>query len=320
MSESILLPTLRTPSNARHTVAAVGDIWTLRLLREMFRGYRRYSEFLRRLGVSRAVLTDRLQRLESSGLIERHVLGTAHPDYRLTACGLDLWSVYLAMWLWQLDWEPRLNPALQRLDAPRPTLEHTVCGHPTRPVYRCSRCGQEVSPFDTEAVVHACSHGSLHQEVKQTSEAGSLYRQPRDSAKPGTTVPVLMRVIGDRWSCAIVGAAFRGAKLFSEFEQALDIRPNQLTDRLSYLQQLGILRAQPYAGSRNLYKLTRAGIGLYPVTLELMQWGDRWFGNAAPPLLTVQHKPCGAPLFARWHCGHCDGVLHRQEIRLYPGA
>lgn len=318
-SQTDLRLLLRPSTNARQTIGVVGDAWTLRILRAMFRGTRRYSDFLRTLGVSRAVLTDRLQRLEAADVVARHATPASHPEYRLTECGLDLWRLYLAMWLWQYDWEQKLCPSLRPDDVPRTVLRHSVCGHSIRPSYRCAVCGLEIHASETRVVAtSAITTAGPSNGADDVPTPNAMFRKPRSQGTVDRAEPVLMQIIGDRWNCAVVGAAFRGAKLFSEFELALDIRPNQLTDRLFELQRLGILRARAYAGSRNEYRLTRAGIALFPITLELMRWGGRWLAPRHPATFTVQHTCCGSALTARWHCDHCDGLLERQETRFDP--
>ena len=124
----------------------------------------------------------------------------------------------------------------------------------------------------------------------------------------------MARVIGDRWNSAVVAAAFRAVRTFSGFEQALGIAPAQLSARLAELQKLGILSSRAYAGARLEYRLTQAGIALYPVTLELVRWGNRWYWPGTPAF-AVQHLLCQHPLEARWHCGHCEAELVRESVR-----
>ena len=68
------------------------------------------------------------------------------------------------------------------------------------------------------------------------------------------------------------------------------------------------------AGTRQEYRLTQAGIALFPMTLELVRWGNRWLGVGDDPL-TVRHLSCGDLLDARWHCGHCGETLARETVR-----
>ena len=44
---------------------AIGDRWTMLVIRDAFVGVRRFDEFQERLGIARNVLTDRLSRLEA---------------------------------------------------------------------------------------------------------------------------------------------------------------------------------------------------------------------------------------------------------------
>jgi DNA-binding HxlR family transcriptional regulator len=133
-------------------------------------------------------------------------------------------------------------------------------------------------------------------------------------AAAGASARRLTRIIGDRWNSAVVAAAFRGTRLFARFQEELQIGPAQLSDRLSELQELGILRPRAYAGTRQEYRLTQAGIALFPMTLELVRWGNRWLDVGDDPL-TVRHLSCGELLDARWHCGHCGETLARETVR-----
>lgn len=84
----------------------IGDWWTPLVMREAFYGRTRFEDFQEALGVSRAVLTQRLHRLVDEGLFEK-VRYQDHPprhEYRLTDKGLAFWDVLAAMWRWGADW------------------------------------------------------------------------------------------------------------------------------------------------------------------------------------------------------------------------
>ena len=297
-------------SVAQRTIAVVGDAWTLRILRSVFRGRRRHGDFVTEFGVSRAVLSDRLSRLVGHGVLVRSVVDARHPEYRLTERGLDLWSLFLAMWQWEIEWGTAQDPDTWGPDLPRPQVMHTVCGHPMRPQLRCLACRQLVLPFDTRA--EPC--------VPDLARAGSPtpiasgFRKSRGAAAPAMRAQRLSRIIGDRWNSAVVAAAFRGTRVFARFQDELQIGPAQLSDRLAELQELGILRTRAYAGGRQEYRLTQAGIALFPMTLELVRWGNRWLSAGQGPL-SVRHLPCGQTLQARWHCDHCTLELARNTVR-----
>jgi DNA-binding HxlR family transcriptional regulator len=297
---------------AQRTIGVIGDAWTLRILRTVFRGKRRHGDFVGEIGVSRAVLSGRLSKLVADQVLERSVRAGHHPAYRLTERGMDLWSLFLAMWQWEMDWGAAQDPDTWAPDLPRRGLTHAVCGHAMRPVLRCMDCQAPVLPFDTSA-----EGGTSTGTAVDPQASAPAFRKARSVAGVDAGIapaPRLTRIIGDRWNCAVVAAAFRGTRLFARFQEELQIGPAQLSDRLAELQQLGILRPRAYAGTRQEYRLTQAGIALFPMTLELVRWGNRWLDVGDDPL-TVRHVPCGAVLDARWHCGHCGEVLARDTVR-----
>lgn len=297
---------------AQRTIAVVGDLWTLRILRSIFRGLRRHGEFIAETAISRAVLSDRLARLVDHGVLVREAVAGRHPEYRLSERGLDLWPLFLAMWLWETDWGTAKDPYSEAADRPRSLVMHLGCGHPMRPQLRCGSCRAEVLPFDTRA--QSGGTGSTQPLGDQEPPAGGVpsFRRERNPApREGQG---LARVVGDRWNAAVVAAAFRGTRQFSQFRQQLGIGTAQLSARLLELQELGLLKARPYAGSRQEYRLTRAGIALFPITLELLRWGNRWLAAEGEALL-LDHMPCSKTLSAEWCCGHCGGALQRTALR-----
>ena len=53
------------------TLEIVGDPWTLLILRDAFRGVRRFEKWQERLGVARNVLASRLKSLVKHGVLDR---------------------------------------------------------------------------------------------------------------------------------------------------------------------------------------------------------------------------------------------------------
>lgn len=301
-------------SAAQRTIAVVGDTWSLRILRTIFRGKRRYGDFVQAFGVSRSVLTDRLAKLVEHGVLKRDSTDGRHPQYRLTEAGLDLWTLFLAMWLWETDWGTAQDPDTWAPDLPRARISHRDCGHAMRPQLRCTHCQSQVLPFDTRAETNETTNLPDTDTLKVPLSAFRRTRQTHSSGDdPAPPSQRLVRVVGDRWNSAVVAAAFRGTRLFSKFQDELQIGPTQLSARLAELQQLDILRAHAYAGSRQEYRLTRAGIALFPITLEMMRWGKRWLMDGQDALF-VRHLPCDHMLVATWHCDHCARALSRDSV------
>lgn len=84
----------------------LGDRWTLLILRDMHTGALRFNDLHRGLpGISRSVLTQRLRRLETDGLIERKADELKRTTgYQLSAAGNDLAFVLSALTDWVNRW------------------------------------------------------------------------------------------------------------------------------------------------------------------------------------------------------------------------
>ena len=78
---------------------AIGDRWTMLVIRDAFVGVRRFDEFQERLGIARNVLTDRLSRLVDEGILEKREYQQRPQrfEYRLTAKGVDLFPVLVSL-------------------------------------------------------------------------------------------------------------------------------------------------------------------------------------------------------------------------------
>ena len=86
----------------------------------------------------------------------------------------------------------------------------------------------------------------------------------------------------------------RGLRTFKEFQQSGEgVATNILADRLRKLEAADIIVAEieETDGRRVNYRLTKKGIDLAPVLLELFLWGARHEETAAPcALLTKMAK------------------------------
>ena len=124
----------------------VGEWWSLLIVRDAMLGVTRFDDFQARLGISRNILTQRLNRLVDNGVLKR-VPYSEHPprsEYRLTARGRDLWLVITAMRQWGDRWaSPAGSPVLVR---------HDGCGQIVSAVPVCSGCGEELEPRSVTAV------------------------------------------------------------------------------------------------------------------------------------------------------------------------
>jgi DNA-binding HxlR family transcriptional regulator len=84
----------------------VGDRWTLLIRRDMVFGAGRFSDFAAKPeGIKRNILTDRLRRMEETGLIAREAYNAHRPRfrYRPTPRGAALLPVTQALARWGAD-------------------------------------------------------------------------------------------------------------------------------------------------------------------------------------------------------------------------
>jgi DNA-binding HxlR family transcriptional regulator len=82
----------------------LGEKWTMVVLREVFNGIRRFDDMRVRTEVPRQVLTNRLATLVERGVLRREPYqepgSRVRQEYRLTAMGLDLYPVLMAVAEW----------------------------------------------------------------------------------------------------------------------------------------------------------------------------------------------------------------------------
>ncbi|MET9801914.1 helix-turn-helix domain-containing protein [Streptomyces sp. NPDC006368] len=83
------------------TLDLVGDRWSLLVIRDAMDGARSFTEFQRRTGIARNILTDRLRKLTAHGLLaQRTAPSGRRQEYVLTDAGRDLFPVILTLRQW----------------------------------------------------------------------------------------------------------------------------------------------------------------------------------------------------------------------------
>ncbi|ANW22598.1 winged helix-turn-helix transcriptional regulator [Streptomyces clavuligerus] len=79
----------------------VGDKWSLLVVRDAMDGARSFTEFQRRTGIARNILTDRLRKLSERGLLTQRTAPTGRrQEYVLTDAGRDLFPVIVTLRQW----------------------------------------------------------------------------------------------------------------------------------------------------------------------------------------------------------------------------
>ena len=144
----------------QRTLGVIGEKWTLLLIRDAANGVHRFDDFRRHVGLSEAVLADRLRTLVANGVFETREYKAEgqrrRREYRLTEKGWELYPVLIALMNWG-------DKHLADPVGPARIVEHVAhdgqpCGHPVEAVVRCTHDGDVVGPRDTRAVNGPAAH------------------------------------------------------------------------------------------------------------------------------------------------------------------
>ncbi|QNE20930.1 helix-turn-helix transcriptional regulator [Kribbella qitaiheensis] len=136
------------------------------------------------------------------------------------------------------------------------------------------------------------------------------------------TISRTMDILGEKWMFHVLREVFVGVRRFEDMRARAEIPRQVLTDRLAALIERGLLRRVPYrvAGQRERYeyRLTKAGLDLYPVLVALVQWGDQYLPLDDGPPLLPEHRDCGEKVSVVLRCeaGHEPAP---REVALRPG-
>src|ERR1035438_638445 len=172
-----------------HCLDVVGEWWSLLIVRDAFLGVTRFDDFQPRLGISRNILTQRLNHLVEKDVLKR-VAYSDHPprsEYRLTAKGRDLWHVVTAMRQWGDQWASPGGPPVQ--------TRHTACGHVVTALPACSPASGPVArpfpagsscgePLDARAVTAVPGPGATEGAFDRTRLAGQYGSSSARRSRP----------------------------------------------------------------------------------------------------------------------------------------
>ncbi len=121
--------------NIAAALSIVGEKWTFLVLREAFNGVRRFDDMQRRTGAPRQVLSNRLARLVTEGIVRKvpyqETGQRPRSEYRLTEKGIDLFHVIVALLGWGDTYAA--SPG-----GPAVELTHRDCGAPVHLELACS--------------------------------------------------------------------------------------------------------------------------------------------------------------------------------------
>ncbi len=293
-------------SSAARALNLMGDRWILMISSQAFVGTTRFEDFQSRIGIARSLLTDRLRRLETAGVLVRSQYCERPPryEYLLTDMGRDLFGPSMMIIRWEKRWyyDPKVRAH---------NIKHS-CGHDFIPECRCNHCRQELIARETVGEPGP-GYG------KEPAPKARAQRRSIVEGHNGTSAMIerSVEVLGDRWISHVIAAAFYGHRRFSDFQQYLGVATNILSERLNRLVSLGILEQQLYQESpaRYEYRLTEKGLDLFPLVLELVRWGARWMSGPEGPPEHIRHKTCGHIITPVLTCSHCGEELTRESLQ-----
>lgn len=122
---------------------AIGDGWSLLIVRDAFDGLRRFCEFQKNLGVAKNILSARLCNLVEHGILELVPAsdGSAYREYVLTEKGRALFPLLIALRQWGEDF-------FFQSDEPRSSLLDKRDERPVRRIDLRSQDGRVLGPED----------------------------------------------------------------------------------------------------------------------------------------------------------------------------
>ncbi len=297
-----------------HALDVVGDGWTMLILRESFRGAKRFDDWLNRLGIARSVLARRLRTLCEAGLYDR-VAYQSHPprhDYLLTAMGRDLFMVGITVNLWEQTWSRDFHPRhairiVQRTDGR--TVE-PVMSDPADPARALT--ARDVEAIPGPGIDHApAMRGVRRRQSRAVVTGGAADTAPMDLA---------LETIGSYWTNQIVTASFFGVTRFDGFMESIEVSTSVLAERLERLIADGLLERRLYQArpARHEYHRTEAGRALYQPMLAFYAWGARWLCQPGRLPVVLMSRRTGRPFIPALHDALTGEPLERARVRAAP--
>ncbi|GLY53746.1 helix-turn-helix domain-containing protein [Lentzea sp. NBRC 102530] len=126
------------------TLDVMGEPWTPLILRDVWVGMTRFEQLQADLGISRKVLTERLNHLVEQGVLERRPYDQRpRYEYVLTAKGTELIDLLMVMKAWG-------DRHLAGEAGPPVLYRHHACGEIADVALRCDHCGEPMRAGDVD--------------------------------------------------------------------------------------------------------------------------------------------------------------------------
>ena len=128
------------------TLDVIGEPWSPLILRDIWVGFSRFEQLQADLGISRKVLTERLNHLVDRDVLERRPYDNRpRYEYVLTDRGRELLDVLMVMVAWGDKW-------LAGQAGPPVLYRHHACGEISHVELSCSHCGKPMHANDIDVL------------------------------------------------------------------------------------------------------------------------------------------------------------------------
>lgn len=246
-------------------------------------GTSRFDGFVRRVGIARNILSNRLRRKIDTGFTTTvpQSEGSSRVDYVPTDKARALGHFIL------------VASTVPRSGAPAALTVHEACGERLAPAVACARCW-EASGTPQAVITDPWEHLSL----LPTREVLSWFRR-----RDGDGVH-----LGDKWLLPIKSCLHHEDDTFDEVVGEIKIARNILIDRLRKLVAADHAVKALYSTKpqRFRYLPTETSDAYLPAMAVLSEWGMQWLD---PPVSSARprHKACGKQFRPVVYCAACHG-------------
>ena len=123
---------------------AIGDWWSMLIIRDALFGVSRFSEFQKRLGLAKNILSVRLRTLVDQGILKTAPAsdGSAYQEYLLTPKGRGVFPILVALRQWSEEFDARPDEIAN-------VLVDKEKGQPVRKLELHSQDGRLLNASDT---------------------------------------------------------------------------------------------------------------------------------------------------------------------------
>jgi DNA-binding HxlR family transcriptional regulator len=142
------------------------------------------------------------------------------------------------------------------------------------------------------------------------------------TSAPACPIARSARLLGDEWVLLVLRELFKRPHKFDELQKKTTAASNILANRLGKMVAAGIVMKVSYQERppRFKYQLTKAGLALLPLVLELMRYGEDWLPSETASPTRLRHLNCGKITRPGQTCSECGEAITLKNVRIESTA